>query len=260
METKKNPLLEKLKLPGRVFNLPSRGALYREGEVARDEGEVHVRALSALAEINLKNPDMLFSGEALAEVFAECVPDVKNVTELYGRDIDAIMFFLRLVTYGPQYEISVKHNCENAKDHSYLVDIEQMVMGMKQLDPTTIDADRTVTLDNGQVVVVHPVKFDHMIKLFQLNMGKTEFTNEDIRKNIVYNLTNLIESVDGITDKEQIAGWVAAISTKQQGRINDALEKINDWGPPSTCTLKCKDCGKELIAELPLNPVSFFTE
>lgn len=258
--SQKNPLLEKLKLPGRIFPLPSKGALYKNGEIAREDGELHVRALSALAEINLKNPDLLFNGEALQEVFAECVPDVKDVKQLYGRDIDAIMFFLRLVTYGPSYEINVKHNCEHAKDHSYLVNIEEIVMNMKQLDPTTIDADRTVVLDNGQTVILHPVKFEHMIKLFQMNAGKTEFSNDDIKRNIVYNLVNLIESVDGITDKDMITEWVSAISTVQQNKLNDALEKINDWGPASTATLKCRDCGQEMVAELPLNPINFFTE
>ena len=123
MEATVNPLMGKIKLPGRTFQLPSRGALYKNGEVAAAEGEIHVHALSALAEINLKNPDLLFNGKAIQAVFAECIPEIKKATELYGRDIDAIMFFLRLVTYGPEFVVDITHTCENAKEHSYSVNI-----------------------------------------------------------------------------------------------------------------------------------------
>ncbi len=252
-----NPLMQKLKLPGRVFQLPSRGALYNNGEVASAEGEVHVHAMSALTEINLKNPDQLFNGKALEEVCRECVPEIKKPSGLFGRDVDALMFFLRVVTYGPQFEINVKHTCEGAKNHSYTVDIERMIQEMKFLDPTT---KFEVNLQNGQKVVLHPVKFDHMIKLFQMNANKQELSADDVKANIIFNLTSLIESVDGITDRAQIEDWAKALTTPMQNRITEMIEKMNDWGPATTTKLKCRDCGEEVEVELPLNPISFFTE
>ena len=254
-----NPLIAKLKLPGRTFQLPSRGIFYTNGEVSSPEGEVHVHPMSALTEINLKNPDLLFNGKAIEEVMAECVPEIKKPLELFGRDIDALMFFLRLVTYGPAFEINVKHTCATAKQHSYVVDVEQMVMSMKQLDPTLVDQFQ-VTLPNEQVVRLRPVTFNHMVKLFQMNTGKEELKPEDVKANIVFNLVNLIESVDGLSDKALIEGWVRAIPTTLQSRITDVIEKMNDWGPAQTAKIKCKDCGEEMDVELPLNPVSFFTE
>lgn len=255
-----NPLLAKLKLPGRTFQIPSRGALYHNGELSSSEGEVHVHALSALAEISLKNPDLLFNGKAIEAVFAECVPEVKKPTELYGRDIDAIMYYLRLVTYGPQFEITVKHTCENAKQHSYTVDLEKQVQTMKQLDPTVAEEQFKAVMPNGQVVRVHPIKFEHMIRLFQMNAGKDEFSAEDQKKNLVFNLVNVIDSVDGVTDKGQIEEWVKAVSTPYHNRITEAIERTNEWGPASSVPLKCKDCGSVMDVELPLNPISFFTE
>ena len=274
-----NPLMEKIKLPGRTFQLPSRGALYKHGEIAGVEGEIHVHPMSALAEISLKNPDLLFNGKALNTVFKECIPDIKNPTELYGRDIDAIMYFLRLVTYGPDFEIRVRHDCvesktlkdngeyvkdkdgnEVHKEHSYVVNIEELVQKIKFLDATVIEESFQTTLPNGQVVKVRPVKFEHMIKLFQMNTGKDVFTDDDIKKNVVFNLVNLIESVDEITDKKMIEQWVSKITTPYQNRIAEAIDKTNDWGPDQVVKLKCKDCGGEMPVDLPLNPISFFTE
>ena len=257
MENAHNPLLQKLKLPGRVFQLPSRGALYKNGEISSPEGEVHVHPMSALTEINLKNPDQLFNGKALEEVCRECVPDVKKPNELFGRDVDALMFFLRLVTYGPHFEVTVKHNCKDAKNHSYVVDIERMVQEMRQLDPTI---KYEVVLQNGQTVILHPVKFEHMIKLYQMNSGKKELTPDDVKTNIIFNLVSLIESVDGITDRKLIEEWARSLTTPQQNRITDLIETMNEWGPNQTTKLKCRDCGEEMVVELPLNPISFFTE
>lgn len=254
-----NPLLQKLKLPGRTFQLPSRGALYQAGELSSKEGEVHVHPMSALTEISLKNPDLLFNGKALEEVCAECVPEVKKPLDLFGRDIDALLFYLRLVTYGPQYEVNVKHTCEHAKQHSYVVDIEQMVMAMRQLDPT-LTTQFQVTMQTGQVVKLRPATFQHMIKLFQLNAGKQELSQDDVKANITFNLTELIESVDGITDKKQIEEWVKTITSPMQNRITEVMEKMNEWGPDTVVTLKCRDCGEDMRVELPLNPISFFTE
>jgi len=255
-----NPLLTKLKLPGRTFQLPSRGALYKNGELGSEEGEIHVHSLSALAEINLKNPDLLFNGKAIEAVFAECIPEIKKGTLLYGRDIDAIMYYLRIVTYGPQFQINVKHTCDGAKDHSYIVDLEQKLQEMVFLDPMLAEKNFVATMPNGQIVKVHPIRFEHMIKLFQLNAGKQEFTSDDQKKNLVFNLTSVIEEIDGITDRAHIEEWVRAVSSPYHNRITEAIERTNEWGPASTSKLKCKDCGEIIEVELPLNPISFFTE
>ena len=257
--TSPNPLMAKLKLPGRTFQLPSRGAFYTDGELSTAEGEVHVHPMSALTEINLKNPDLLFSGKAIEEVVAECVPDIKKPLDLFGRDIDALTFFLRLVTYGPHFEVNVKHNCAEAKNHSYVVNIEEMVMKMTQLDPT-LASQFKVTLQNGQVVKLRPVTFRHMIKLFQMNNGKEDLTPDEIKTNIIFNLVSLIESVDETTDKTLIEEWIKSLTTPMTSRITEVIDKMNKWGPSQTAVLKCKDCGEDMTVELPLNPVSFFTE
>jgi hypothetical protein len=259
MESSTNPLLQKLKLPGRTFQLPSRGAFYKKNELSSDEGEIHVHPLSALAEINLKNPDLLFNGKAVEGVFAECIPEIKKATELFGRDIDAIMFFLRLVTYGPQFNITVKHTCAEAKEHSYIVNIEDQIHKMTFLDPTDLD-QFTVVMPNDQVVKIHPLKFEHMIKLFQMNTGKTEFSSDDQKKNVVFNLTNVIDSIDDVTDKKFIEEWVRLASSPFHNRITEAIDKSNKWGPEQVCKITCKDCGEVMDVELPLNPISFFTE
>lgn len=260
MSDSTNPLL-KIKLPGRVFQLPSRGALYSNGELDSTvtSGEIHVHPMTALTEINLKNPDLLFNGKALQAVAAECLPAVKKPLELFGRDVDALLFFLRLTTYGSEYRIEVKHDCENAKDHSYVVNLEEIAMRMKQLDPTLIEQKRTVMVDGNQVYT-RPMRFKDVIELFHQSEGKKELNEEDIKKLAITNLMSMIERVNEVTDQKLIEEWIRTLTTPQINKITGAANELNDWGPDQIVTLKCKDCGQDMRVELPLNPVSFFTE
>jgi hypothetical protein len=257
-----NPLLANLKLPGRIFQLPSRGIFYKNGELADNikEGELHIHPMSALDEINMKNPDQLFSGAAVNTVFKQCISGVEKPAELLSKDVDAIMVFLRTVTYGAGYEFSAKHGCEGAKDHSYVADIDQMIDKMKMIDPTTVDAMYTVSLPNGQVVKLRPNRYQQVLDLIRANENKKEISAEDQQKNLVQMLMGVIQSVDGLTDIPQITEWVTRIPSPYVNRIAEKIENLNEWGPSLRWTCNCKDCGKDYEVEIPINPVSFFTE
>ena len=255
-----NPLMQSPKLPGRTFQLPSRGALYvDELDAAVKSGELHVHPLSALTEINLKNPDLLFNGKALLSVVSECVPGIKKPLELFGRDVDALLFFLRLVTYGSEYRIEVKHDCQDAKNHSYVVNLEDLLMQMKQLDPTLIESKRVVKLGD-KTIYTRPMRFTDIISLYHHSEGKKELTADDIKELAITNLMCMVQQVDDVKKPEFIEEWLRTCTTPQLNRITEAAQALNDWGPDQIVTLKCKDCGEDMKVELPMNPVSFFTE
>lgn len=255
-----NPLLARVKIPGRIFQLPSGGAFYTNGELAEgvENGEVHVHPMTALDEITMKNPDMLFSGKAISIVFNHCIPDIKKPDELFAKDIDALMIYLRSVTYGPQYEIEAMHDCEEAKHQSYVIDVEEMVTSMVNLTQERIDSLYTMTLENGQVVKMQPIRYKHVLQLLKMNENKQTLTIEDQEKNLLTNLLNVIVSVDGIEDKKMIAEWARAISPRMMNSLAEAIDRSQDWGPQTAKTVKCKDCGEDLLIEIPINPISFF--
>jgi len=264
--TENNPLLEGLKLPGRIFQLPSRGIFYRNGELADTvrDGEVHVYPMSALDEINMKNPDQLFSGAAVNTVFTTCVKGVVKPSELLSKDVDAIMLFLRTVTYGSDYEFMAHHGCqpvgEPPKDYSYTANVDQLIDRMKMIDPTIINEMYTVTLTNGQVVKLRPNKYQQVLDLIKANENKKQITVQDQQNNLIMMLLGVIESVNGEQNRERIEAWVRKIPSPMVNRIAEKIEKINDWGSNLKWTCECKDCGKPYEIEIPINPVSFFTE
>ena len=56
-----NPLLERIKLPGDSFALPSGGLFYGEGvlDPSVSNAEIHVHPMTTLDEITMKSPDLL---------------------------------------------------------------------------------------------------------------------------------------------------------------------------------------------------------
>jgi|LakMenE01Jun11ns_1017448.scaffolds.fasta_scaffold9915223_2 hypothetical protein len=256
-----NPLLAKLKLPGRVLQLPSRGLLYSNGELDSSitAGELHIQPMNAFDEVVLKNPDMLFTGKALDPVFSNCIQGIIKPTELFGKDVDAIMLFLRLVTYGPSYEITANHRCENGRQHTYTIDLEQVLSTIKYLDSTILENQFVVRLENGQIVKLQPARYDKIIEVLQANEGKEKLSVEDIQNNIFMNLMSVIQSIDGIEDRNLISEWIRSAGANHIDRIAGYLDDINNWGLDLTSTLVCRDCGEKFDVELPLNPISFFS-
>ena len=257
-----NPLMANIKLPGRIFQLPSKAMFYKNGELSDDikDGEIHIMPMSAMDEITMRNVDQIFSGDGINAILKNCVKGIEKPAELLSKDIDAILFFLRVVTYGQFFEFNATHTCENAKSHVYTADIESIISSMKFIDPTLKDTNYSVTLPNEQVVKLRPAIYQNVIDLIKMNEAKKEITVDDYKNNLFLTLRGIIVSVDGITDKQMISEWIQAIPSPYVNRILKRMDELNDWGANTLYTCTCKDCGEKFELELPINISNFFTE
>lgn len=260
METT-NPLLSRIKLPGETFRLPSGGLFYtKEEAILSDDvidGEITIAPMTALDEIALKTPDLLFSGKAVDQVFARCIPQIKRPGRLLSKDVDFLLVCLRKVSYGPDMEITYTHTCDKAKSHSYIVNVDHFIKKSKRIDPTRLTSDFTVKLPNGQTVKMIPIQFDSYIELMQA--ADADQTPEEQAKRLYNSVSKLITSVDNVTDKAQIVEWLGKITPAMMKQITGAIDKTTEWGPDFMAKIKCKDCGKEEAVQAPLNPLAFFT-
>lgn len=260
-----HPMLQKVKLPGRIFQLPSRGLMYTNGELAANitDAELHVMPMSAYDEIALKNPDMLFSGKALEEVLPICVEGIEKPLDLLGKDVDALMLYLRLVTYGPIFELVANHYCsDESKSHVYQVDLEAMLSSINYIDPLNAQDAYKVHLNNGQIIQLKPLTYKHIVEVLQKNnpAGEDGSDSAEKRKQILLdNLTSIIKSIDGIEDKELITQWLRMAPAPYIAQIDRVFDKANEWGVNLVSELKCRDCGEIYKVEVPLNPISFFS-
>jgi len=262
IEKPTNPLLANLRIPGETFRLPSHGLFYVDGELDDNvkNGEVHVYPMTSLDEIVFKTPDMLFTGEALRQVFARCIPQVKKPTELLAKDVDFLLTCLRMITYGSEITLLYTHNCENAKSREYDVPLRPIIQEAKAIDPTTITSTFTVRLENGQTVKLKPSTFATMLEFSQaFDVGNKMPSLEELQKSVVNVLVDIIASVDDVTDKALIREWATKIPAGWVRQLTAAIEQVGNWGATFETHQNCKDCGQLITIEFNTNPVSFFS-
>ena len=269
-----NPLLDRARMPGETFRLPSRGIFYTNGELAEDveEGELHMYAMTAIDEIVLSSPSKLFSGESIIEVIRRCVPDVLIPEELLSQDIDFILLCLRKVSYGPTFDFARTHNdCEielpedhPIPSHEYQINMDHLIKQTKEINPENMVANYRIELDSGQVVQIQPIRFGAYVKVMQVLSQKIGDNAEDMsledQKDMLLNqLATMISAVDEITDTDMIREWLEVINPAQVRKINTSISNMGTWGVNTVQKIKCRDCKKEMEVEIPTNPLALFS-
>jgi len=256
-----NPLLERAKMPGGTFTLPSGGIFYTNGELSPDvkNGEVYIHPMVTLDEITLRSPDKLFSGEGIKEVFGRCIPQVINPMKLLAKDVDFLLVCLRQLTYGDEMEVTYTHDCKDAKSNSYNIMMSSILEKTINMDLTAVKSLFTITLDNGQVLELEPPRLDVVLEIYQAAGGNDDNVDiETVRKSLMNTINGMIRSVDGITDSKMIAEWVEQIPAGWVHKISDSVEKLSEWGPSFNTPITCRDCEKEVTINTPVNPLAFF--
>lgn len=256
-----NPLLQRIQMPGETFALPSGGLFYHDDEFdpSVENAEVHVHPMTTIDEIALKTPDMLFSGEAVRQVFRRCIPQITNVDKLLAKDVDFLLTCLRKVSFGDEMRVQYKHNCENAKEHTYTINIGTFIRESRKIDPTTVEHSFNVDMPNGQKVHLQPIRFKEFIHIMQTFNDDKNSAIEDLNNNVIDSIMSVIERVDEVADKNMIREWVAQIPPSFINLINDHVDKTVEWGPSFEYQVHCQDCGEAVSIEAPMNPLAFFT-
>jgi len=255
-----NPLLERARIPGETFTLPSLGLFYKNGEVSDDveNGEIYIMPMVTLDEIILKSPEKLYSGTAIEEVFKRCIPQINRPMELLAKDVDFILTALRKISFGNTSEIEFIHTCEKAKSHNYTLDMNAFISNTVKMDPTSTTTDYTRTLKNNQILKISPPRFLPALKIYQAALDDTEMNEEELAKDILNSIASMIDAVDEIVDKKMIVEWLAILNPIQITEIKEIIEGIADWGTDFKTTIVCKDCKKEVDVTSEINPISFF--
>jgi len=258
-----NPLLSRVQMPGETFRLPSGGIFYNNGELDEtvSNAEVRVYPMTVIDEIVIKTPDMLFSGEAVNEVFSRCIPQIKEPKRLLAKDVDFLLLCLRKVSYGNMVEFEHAHvgckKVDKPTNHTYSVDVNHFIQNTKSIDPTTVSNVFSVKLPNEQVVKMQPIRFDDFVDLMQAQEDGN-LTPQQHADKLVNSLSNIIVSVDEIGSQDLIIEWLRQVSPNYITIINDKIEETVKWGPDFMYTVACKDCGEKQEIMAPLNPLVFF--
>lgn len=271
-----NPLLAKVKLPGRVFQLPSKGLFYQPGILADtvSNGEIQVKPMSALVELKIRSADLLISTKIIREVCNECAPEILRPELLVSKDVDALFLFLVASTYGNLKVIRSMHDCEKAEIHEYSINLEPIINNPNNQILDHHEMVYKVELDNGQLVKLKPVVFADSIDMLILRQAVStkemnnpaSVTSKDMEGIVIRDIMSVIESVSTggpdsvtVTDLSMIDQWVRSLTKKHIDLIIEAATRSSEWGFNMATDLKCKDCGVTYEHNVELNPINFFS-
>lgn len=267
IEEKRNPLIDKMRIPGETFRLPSGGAFYKNGELDPHvkHGEVHVYPMTTIDEIVMRSPDKVFRGDAACEVIRRCVPDVLKPEKLFGKDIDFLMMCLKKVSYGNRVEQVYNHGCnKESQPRTYTLNINDFIKKTKQLDLSSMAEKfqkEIIVGDSTFHVKFHPLRFEDFVR--SLQDIDDDMSEDSIRNHLCNQLTDVVELVqiedEIVTDREMIYNWVDKLPVMSKKEITDVIEESSKWGPELDTVVECQECGKEIRIEVPVNPTVFFS-
>ena len=275
-----NPLQGYFRQTKIAVKLPSEGKFYPEGFIEFNVGdELDVKAMTAKDELELKNPDALLNGAAMANLLKSCVPGLKGKADgLLVPDVSVLMLAIRFATYGDNIEF--KSECPNCQtDNEFSRSIREALDNIQILDD-----EYTITLSNRLVLYICPHTFKtsnkgaraefEQSKIMQIvereDMGDEEKLNQFghvFKKMVNLNYELVADSIAKIvtpdneeyTDKKVIDELLRELSTKEVDIIRDKIKVVNETGLSTTHECKCSNCNHQWKTEgIEFDPSRFF--
>jgi hypothetical protein len=275
-----NPLNQYFRIPKLYVKLPSQGTYYPDHMVETSaQGEVAVHALTAMDQILLKTPDAVLNGETLLQIFRNCVPGVKDPSQLVEPDINTLMVAIRVASAGSTMEWNTKcAKCD--QEHTFDVDLTPILETQ-----SFIEDSAPVDLNGELLVHVRPYNFkqrhmqlmndlehnqavrmldsrtdisepDRQTQVAQIIRNITERTFELLAQSVVS--VTVVNTQQVVTDPDHICEFVKNISKSQADVIIEEIKSLNQMGIDTTSRFTCTACGNAWDQPLDFDPTSFF--
>ena len=237
--------------------LPSKGRIYPPDSPLHNMEEIEVRHLTAADEDILTSRSLLRSGTAIDTLLDNVIVN-KSIKseELVSGDKNAIMTFLRITGYGPEYNIEI--SCPDCnEDVKNEFDLSQLNMKMLDTDPVAEGQNR-FSFDLPSGVNVHfkflTSKEDKIISDEQDKIKK--MTNSPLDHNITTRFKYQLISVDGNEDRSYINSFINVMNVRDSRAFRKYFEEIE----PDVIMkqdFNCSKCGHRGEVDIPVT-VDFF--
>lgn len=267
-------------LPWENVQLPSKGLFY-DGMIP--DGMIQIRPMDVIAEKFLATTRLVRSGQAIDKLFSHCIKfpnEGFDPLDLLSGDGTFLLFYLRGITYGNNYEFTVTCSDEDC-NHTMVkdFDLNQLADTIKGPDTEYTEEPFTVPLpymskrfESDVSVQVRMVRRRDIINISSRPHNNTVVTSKRAKMNkfrkydgspldnlndlVERNLERVIVSVMGNTDRRKIAEFVKKLSSSDASEIREFLDRVSPGIDP-TIYVKCDKCGNEMNIALPMSE-SFF--
>lgn len=275
--------LSKYQRPFKLYvQLPSGLHYYDDTVINRAalaiNNEVGVRAITGTDEMQLRNPDALFNGEAIVNIIKSCVPAILNPRKLLQNDIEVLFLAIKCVSYGETTDVATI--CpECGHENEFQLSLRALLETVEKLEP-----DYTVDLTKELRVHLKPHDFQSVTRISLLSFRQSKLiqssnldepgvleaiqTNPIFEEMVKLNAQILAESITAVdiipegvtvTDRDEILQFAADLESSHGKKITETLEVINKVGISTVLPVSCAKCNHEWMHEnLQLSADNFF--
>ena len=245
------------KVPTEFVPLPSFGLVYSPNSPLHNLKEIEVRYMTAADEDILTSRSLLRSGKAIDAVLKNCILDARiNPEELLSGDKNALITFLRVSGYGPEYKVEI--DCPSCEETSkYEFDLSQLEMKTLDVEPIEQGENRFhIQLPTGTHI---EFKFLNSAEEKEISDAQDRIkrsTNSPIDRNVTTRLKNTIISIDGNNDPSLINQYVDTLNVRDSRALRKHMED-NTPDIDMNQEFNCSHCGHRGEVDVPIS-VSFF--
>jgi len=237
--------------------LPSRGRFYHDEDQPMS-GEVHVRPMTGQEETILSTARLMRQGRGIEMIFRNCLMEKDiNPEKLLSVDRTYLLIYLRGISYGNVYEVTVKcPECGHTFDHD--IDLNLPV----DYCPDNFHEDTLAkTLPKTRFTFrYHLMTGAHETEISAYRDRKTKFSNAT-DDSFLYKASILIDEIGNdnakVNNRHAIQSLMERLPVADINYIRNTLNNP-PFGVDTELIVPCPACGAEFPVELPYEANFFF--
>lgn len=242
-----------LEIPTETVPLPSCGKTYGPGSPLEGVDTVDIKAMTAREEDILTNKALLKKGTVVSELIKSCLVDKSiNATDLLAGDRNALMVAIRITGYGQEYEAELVCNeCEFKYENKFnLSELEIRRLAIEPTAPGLNSFDFLLPMSKKRVQFKFLTGHDEeQLTMMGEKQKRLGLSNADsvVTTNLLYSIL----SIDGNTDRSQIASFVRMMPARDSLALRNYI-KDNEPGIVMKQEATCPSCGHSEEVNMPI--------
>lgn len=226
------------------YNLPSQGKIYG----VKVDPQIELRSMTARDEMKRLSPSSS-QFKKLADIIEGCMvekPKIK-VYDMSLGDYEFLLHKLRIVTYGPEYKLSV--GCPHC-GHTFETEANLEQLQVLEFDLEKFNSLQTFTLPvSGDTV---KIKFQTPRMLDELeartNEMRRKFREAELEFRLLVLLETVIDEVNGVKlDPLKAENYISKLAARDMTKIVNNLDALNAcMGLDTSLFVDCPKCMSEV--------------
>lgn len=247
-------------VPRDFVMIPSKGMIYPQSSPLHNMEEIEVRHLTAADEDILTSRALLRSGKAIDTMLSNVIMNKSiKVEELISGDKNAILTFLRITGYGPEYPVEVE--CPACGETTkFEFDLSKLTMRFLDVEPVALGENRfDFQMPSGLQIQFKLLNSLEDAKITEEQEKLKRMTGSPLEKNVTTKYKHQIISVNGSEDQIGINNFVDTMNLRDSRAFRTYLEEIEP-DVNMRQDFKCRMCGHTEEVDIPVTTGFFWPE